>query len=154
MTDLTRGFVEINGFTFGPETTLEEVKAFFADAIDILDKTEKYGFIIVSFKKRYDITGEIAVNQFKFGKDFSLEAIFLRSRNLGDEYKDNLWPDASLCLDSSKRWLRETLPNRPLYEGDKVIAYSFVWGSIYAGVYENVHYGLVDGNIKILYRKK
>lgn len=150
MTDLMIGSLEICGFTFCKLTTLEEVQNYFGEKIR-LEKLAS-GFK-VKLKRYYNISADIYVYAFNFDNeglltDYSLipavpPTIIDRGNGEIPKYK----------LEVAKRWLRNMIPVEPQTLNENAIGYSFESVGYYASVLKDSHYGIVGGNITVLFRK-
>lgn len=146
MTDLTKGIIEINGFTFQPGTTKDEVLAFFGDKVRVLELST--GPRVKFLGKHY-----IAENLYAYAFNFSNEGV-LKNFSLVPvtppsikDYGYGEIPKAKLAI--AKEWLKGVVDSEPTTDFPEGISYHFDSVHISSFLHRDIHYGLVGGEINL-----
>lgn len=145
MTDLTKGIIEINGFTFKPGTKIDDVLAFFGDKVRVLELSTGPR---VKLAKPFYITDGIYAYNFDFSSNGKLQRFGLcpvAPPELDGKYNEI----ARYALTTSKRWLKSTIKENPTTDCEEGISYHIEGVHISAFVRTDVHYGLVGGEVVV-----
>ena len=149
MTDLTKGIIEINGFTFRPGTRIDEVLNFFGSAVRTLELSSG---VKVKFLQRFYITEDLYSYAFNFGKDGVLNRLSLipvaPANLIGDPVKT-----ATYKLAVAKKWLKGMLTCEPNTINDSCVYYKFSSVDYYASIRTDLHYGLTGGEIEVSFHE-
>lgn len=149
MTDLTKGIIEINGFTFKPGTKLDEVLAFFGDKVRVLELSTGPR---VKFSKPFLISDDIYAYNFDFSPSGNLQNFGLLpvvSRELEGKYEQI----ARYSLAASKQWLKSAINGEPHTLNDSCVYYKFDSVDYFASVSADRDYGLVGGHIVVTFHE-
>lgn len=146
MTDLTKGIIEIDGFTFKPGTTKEDVLAFFGDKVRVLELSTGPR---VKFTKPFYIAENLYAYAFNFSnegvlKNFSL--IPVPPSSIKDCGYGEI-PKAKLVI--AKEWLKSEIETEPHTLNDSCVYYKFDSVDYYASVSTDRDYGMVGGEIAV-----
>lgn len=147
MTDLTKGIIEINGFTFRPGTRIEQVLNFFGTDVRILELSSGTE---VRFLQPFYITENLYSYAFYFGKDGLLNKFSLipvAPANL----KGDPVGISKYRLSAAKQWLNGMLTCEPNTTNDSCVYYEFPCVDYYASLRTDLHYGLVGGEIEVTF---
>jgi len=149
MTDLKNGIIKINGFVFRPETTKADVLNFFGNKVRVIEfpQIDK-----VKFLERFYITDNIYSYSFNFDKETGKISKIGLIPTVCKDITGNPIAVAESKLEQSKEWLKIFLPDEIASEDDESICYSYDWGYVIAMVHKDIHYGLLGGEIEIVYR--
>ena len=149
MTDLSRGIIEINGFTFGPNTTLEEVKAFFGNKVRVLELSTGPR---LKFDKPFYLTEKIYAYSFNFDFNGQLANFSLIPYVATSNVDANNMTKQMLAI--SKQWLKTTVALSPVTDCDEGISYHTDVVHISAFVRQDPHYGCVGGEIRVSFQSE
>lgn len=148
MTELTKGIIEINGFTFHPGTTKDEVLAYFGEKVYILELPTGPK---VKFLSKYYIAEDLYAYAFNFSKEGVLKNFSLIPE-APSSVKDCGYgeiPKAKLAI--AKRWLKSVIETDPHTLLDSSVYYKFDSVDYYASVETDRDYCLVGGEIVITF---
>lgn len=148
MTDLKNGIIEINGFTFTPKTTLDEMLQFFGENVRTLEVATGTK---VKFLKRYYLTEDLYSYAFNFD-DKGRITTFSLIPVVPDSVVDHGYGErAKHKLESSKKWLKEMIYIQPTTDCNEGISYHFKDCHISAFVQNDLHYGMLGGEITVYF---
>ena len=148
MTDLTKGFIDINGFTFKPGTTTDEVLTFFGDKVRVVNLATGPR---VKFLEPFYITENLYAYAFNFSKEGVLKNFSLipvPPSSIKDCGYGEI-PKAKLVI--AKEWLKNVIETVPHTLNDSCIYYKFDFVDYFASVSDDRDYGLVGGEIAITF---
>lgn len=148
MTDLAKGIIEINGFTFRPKTTLEEVLAYYGDKARVLHSLK---FSKVKLLKPYYITENIYSCSFTFDGNGYIRSLSLIPVT-PPEVTDTV-DVANYALEISKQWLDKVLGVKPDTSNDICIYYKFPNVDYYACISADRDYGMSGGEIVVTFHE-
>lgn len=149
MTDLSKGIIEINDFTFRPGTTIDEVKNFFGENIRVLELSTGTK---IKFLKQVYLTENIYAYAFNFNKHGILTNFSLNP-SIPSELDGKYVETSKYKVDISKKWLKSKIVEPSTSEGLESILYAYDWGYIRSATHSDPHYGLVGGEITIRYEE-
>ena len=148
MTDLRSGCLDIGGFTFHPRTRLEEVKTYFGDKLRVMQLGDR---TIAKLDGPYYVTPNIYAYSFMFTADGFIQSYTLypvAPPMIRDEGNGEI-PKYKLGV--AKQWLQAMLQLMPQTANELSVGYTLSGVGYYAAVKEDVHYGLVGGDITVLF---
>ncbi len=149
MTDLTKGIIEIQGFTITPDTTMDEMLVFFGDKVRVSNLSTGPK---IKFLTPFYLTENIYSYAFNFtdsGKIKNFSLIPVSPTELTDAVGI-----AKYKLSIAKEWLDKTIGSPPNTTNDMCVSYSFAPNChVGAQCYKDRDYGLVGGEISIIYRR-
>lgn len=144
MTDLTKGIIEIDGFTLTPQTTLDEMLTFFGKKVRILELSTGPR---VKLQQPFYLCENIYAYAFNFNKDGTLNNL-----SLIPVYHSQMMDPPTTArgmIAIAKEWLKKMINDVPSSESEESICYSYGWGYIHSATRDDIHYGLVGGEINI-----
>lgn len=147
MTDLSKGIIEINGFTIKPGTTLKEMQDFFGDSVRVLELST--GPRLKFLEKHY-----ITKNIYSYAFNFNNQGVLLDFSLIPDvptNLKGKFDEIAKYKVEVSKQWLKGIIEELPTSEGKESILYTYEWGYIRSATRDDIHYSLIGGEIDIRY---
>lgn len=147
MTDLSKGIIDINGFTIKPGTTLKKMQDFFGDKVRVLELSAGPR---LKLRQPYYLSENIYAYNFDFDKNGVIKKLALVP-NVPDELKGNPTAVAKYMLQTSMQWLKGMIEETPSSESNESISYTFNGGYIRSATRNDIHYGLVGGEIVIYY---
>lgn len=147
MNYLSKGIIQIAGFTIKPGTSLKEMQEYFGENVRLLELSTGPRLKLL---ERCHITENIYSYAFNFNKDgilsdFSLHPVV--PAQLNGKYDEI----AKYKINISKNWLKETIEEAPSSESKESISYAFNWGYIRSATRDDIHYGLIGGEIDVRY---
>lgn len=148
MTDLSKGIIEIDGFTIKPGTTLKEMQEFFGKKIRLV---ELYTRSRLKFLDPYYISDNIYAYAFDFNQNgilFEFALIPEVPVELNGKYDEI----ARHKLAASKKWLKGMISEN-VEEDNNRIKYAYDWGYIVSRIINDRDYGSRGGEIIINFRE-
>lgn len=144
MIDIKTGDINVGGLIIGKKFKKE-------DALNLSEEIAKVetsikGDIFVTFKRKYDG----ASIEIDIWNDESPNEIEIIPELLVKE--DDTEKVTRGLLEESRKWLQKHIAAAPSANSKDGIVYKFEWGKIIATCYEDLHYGLIGGQIKVTYR--
>ncbi len=107
-------------------------------------KFQKRGNVFVTFKKKHD-GAKIEINIWNGSQNEIRITPDLTDKEIKSE-------DFALSLlKESKRWLQKHIKETPSENSKYAIVYKYKWGKIIAMCNEDLHYGLIGGEIWVIY---
>ena len=149
MTDLKNGIIEIDGFEFRPGVKDEDVLIYFADKARVLELASGRK---VKFTKPFYLADDIYSYAFNFNQDGLLSHFSLIPEVPSYVIDHGYGEQTKYKLEISKKWLKGMIDDSPASESDESILYSFAWGYIRSATRDDIHYGLVGGEIDVVIR--
>ena len=148
MTNLRSGWLDIGGFTFHPGTRLEEVKNHFGDKLRVLQLWNEF---IAKLDGPYYVTPNIYAYSFMFRGDGVIKSCTLYpvAPPMIKEEGNGEIPKYKLAV--AKQWLQSMLPFAPQTLNEQAVGYTLDYVGYYASVKQDIHYGLVGGDISVLF---
>lgn len=151
MTDLTKGIIEINGFTFTPQTCMDEVLEFYGDKVRTLELSTGPR---VKFLGRYYITDNLYAYAFNFNNDGKLKRFSLCPEAPPSVIDHGHGEIAKAELSIAKQWLKRMIEDAPTTDCDEGISYHFDAVRISSFIRNDIHYGLVGGEIDLCFNSE
>lgn len=150
MTDLTKGIIEIDGFTFRPGIKIDEVLSFFGDKVRVLELSAATR---VKFLSPFYLTENIYAYAFDFNKDGILTRFSLHPVP-PDTVVDRGYGERPKCkLEIAKQWLTGMIDGEPHTTNNSCVFYKFDNVNYFSSITQDIHYGLVGGEIDIKFRE-
>lgn len=150
MTDLTKGIIEIEGMALSRNSQASDFNNLINPKINV--QTSKRGHTYVKFSNPI-ITNDVAMYvTVAFYVDSDIPEIELLP-SVPEELKGKYDEVAKYKLKASKRWLKGMIDGEPSSESIGSILYSYDWGYIRSATRDDIHYGLVGGEIGIKFRE-
>ena len=149
MTDLSKGLIEIDGFTVKPGTTLSEMQNFFKEKVRILDLSTGPR---LKLQAPYYITDNIYAYGFNFNNDGVLTRFSLIP-SIPDALKGRPVETAEYKLAESKKWLQKMIDSEPHTLNTSCVYYWFNSVDYFSSIRTDIHYGLLGGEIEITFHE-
>lgn len=147
MTDLTKGLLEINGFTFNPQTTLRDAKMFFGDRACIREYSSGPNLRLTD---PFYISSNIYAYSFDFTSEGLLGVIHLIPV-APPMIKGSEVPEYKFSV--AKDWLASNIPTPATEQSKTYIYYGFDSVQYEVILRTDMHYGVVGGDIAVIYRE-
>ena len=150
MTDLSKGIIEINGFTIKPDTTLKEMQDFFGDKVRVLELSTGPR---LKLQQPYFLNKNIYAYAFNFKNNGELSDFSLIPEP-PVEIKGNPTDVAEYMLKTSKQWLKEMIDKNPTTDCNEGISYHFNNFHISAFIQNDIHYGKIGGYVSLYFNNE
>ncbi len=146
MTDLSKGILDVGSITLSQNTTASDFDN--VASSDIKVEVSKRGHTYVKFLKpltvnAIDMYVEVACYSDSDTPEITLYPVV--PPELNGKYEEV----AKHKVEVSKRWLKGIIQDPPTSESCESILFSYDWGYIRSATREDIHYGLVGGEITI-----
>lgn len=150
MTDLTKGIIEIDGMVLSRNSQVSDFKKSINPNIKV--QTSKRGHTYVKFLNPI-IANDVAMYvEISLYADSNIPEIKLFP-SVPAELKGKYDEAARYKVEASKQWLKGMIDGEPSSESIESILYSYDWGYIRSATRDDIHYGLVGGEIGISFRE-
>ena len=148
MTDFSKGIIEINGFTFRPGTTIDEVKGFFGENVRTLELSTGPR---IKFLSRAYLSESIYAYAFDFSEDGILKTFSLHPEVPSTVIDRGYGEIPKYKLEIAKIWLEKMLKCAPNTSNESCVFYKFENVDYFSSTTKDIHYGLVGGEIDITF---
>lgn len=141
------GFIEVDGFVIGPDTTAEELVDLSIDKAT--QRFHPHGYLEVFFKKPIvsdDVEFQVSVRITRNGENKVIlldPKLKMPIRNILDENRMK----QEIC----EEWLKRNMDVEPTRDTDEGIFYDFPWGHIYSSAPTHINFGNLEGCILMFY---
>lgn len=148
MTDLTKGIIEINGFILTRDSKVSDFDSLTESDARIL--TSKRGNKYITFLQPINSNGVDCYVEVSFYTDSTTPDIkFFPS--VPDELKGDPVAQSKYKVAAAKQWLKGMLDEEPHTSNDSCVFYKFDDVDYFSSVSDDIHYGLVGGEINVTF---
>ena len=149
MTDLTKGIIEINGFTLTKNSKPSDFVNLSAEEAKV--QVSKRGHTYIKFTKPMHSNGVDVFVEVAFYADSEVPEIKMWPSvpsELKGKYDEIAWHK----LAAAKKWLKGMIAGTPHTSNDSCVFYKFDSVDYFSSINKDVHYGLVGGEIDVTFR--
>lgn len=148
MTDLSKGIIEIDGIILSRNTKPSDFSSVSSDIAKVA--VSKRGHTYVNFLNPIQANGIDVFVEVNCYLDAEVPEIKLFPK-VPAELKGKYDEIARYKVATSKKWLKRMIDCEPTSESAESILFSFEWGYIRSATRDDVHYGLIGGEINLRY---
>ena len=147
MDRIKEGYINVDGYVIGPETTTDELTDLGIDTAVV--RVHAHGYLEVLFNKPIVSDGvEFQVSVRILKEDDS--KVVLLDPKLKSSMKDIL-DESRMKQEICEEWLKRNIDVEPTRDTDDGIFYDFPWGHLYSSAAQHINFGNLEGCIIITY---